>query len=382
MAILSSFWCKHVVSGSGICSIVLLSLIVFAPTVSQAGTDSKSTTEPTVVFLNPGEPEDRGKGLFWPMTAKLMMVAAKTFKMDLEVLYAERDHLLMLRQAESVAKRAKLPDYVVMVNEKQTAVQMLQMFTGTSTKVLLIHNDLTSDQRAEVGNEREKMRHWIGTAKTDEPRSTYRMLEELCQQLKADEPKVIGITGARGTTVSLERAQGVSDYLAQTGKGQQLQLAYGNWGSTDAENKADVLLSRYPEANIFWAANYSMAQGALRAVKARDAKVLVGSTAAAPPTAPSMQEQGMTVSLGSHFFIGGWAMVLLHDYHNGVDFAQHGGARQKLDHLYVINPGNASRYYEVVYDKTEALDFSIFSKHLHPASGGYTFSLAPFMNKQ
>ncbi len=363
-------------------TLVIIILVALSTTMCLTANASEPTGAPSVVFLNPGEPVDRGKGLFWPMTARLMGVAAKTFGMQLEVLYAERDHLLMLRQAEQLALRKDLPDYVVMVNEKKAALKMLQMFKGKPTKILLIHNDLTEDQRLEAGNEREQISNWIGTAKTDEESSTYRMMEELYRQLGAKEPQVIGITGERGTTVSMERAQGVSNYMAQAGRGKQLQLAFGNWGSPDAESKINVLLARYPKANIVWAANYSMALGALRAVKSHGAPVLVGSTAAAPPTAPSMKEQGMTVSLGSHFFIGAWAMVLLHDYHHGVDFAKHGGTRQKLDHLYVINPANAPRYYQVEYDQTDALDFSVFSKHLHPSPGGYTFSLAPLMHNK
>jgi hypothetical protein len=288
----------------------------------------------------------------------------------------------MLRQAESVAQRAVPPDYVVMVNEKQAALKMLQMFATTPTKILLIHNDLTPEQRREIGNEREQMRNWIGTAATDEERGTSRMMEELYRQLGTGEPQVIGITGDRGTPVSLERAQGVSDYMAQTGRGEQLQLAFSNWGADDAESKADVLLARYPQTNIIWAANYAMALGALRAVKTHGAPVLVGSTAAAPHAVPSMAEEGMAVSLGSHFFIGAWAMVLLHDYHHGLDFAAHGGTRQRLDYLYVINPDNASRYYQVVYDQTDAMDFSVFSKHFHPSPGIYNFSLAPLMQKK
>lgn len=382
MVIMSSLKLKNAIFATSLCILVVTVLIVLSTTLCMATTASKQLTAPSVVFLNPGEPVDRGKGLFWPMTARLMGVAAKTFGMELEVLYAERDHLLMLRQAESVAQRTDLPDYVVMVNEKQAALKMLKMFEGTLTKVLLIHNDMTLEQRREIGNEREQMQHWIGTAKTDEESSTYRMMEELSRQLDTREPQVIGITGARGTPVSLERAQGVSDYMTKTGRGQQLQLAFSNWGADDAKSKADVLLARYPEANIIWTANYSMALGALHAVKAHGTPVLVGSTAAAPQAVPSMTEQGMAVSLGSHFFIGAWAMVLLHDYHHGVDFAAHGGVKQKLDHLYVITPDNASRYYHVVYDKTDALDFSVFSKYLHPSSEGYTFSLAPLMRKK
>jgi ABC-type sugar transport system substrate-binding protein len=337
---------------------------------------------PSIVFLNPGEPVDRGKGMFWPMTARLMDIAAQRFGMKLEVLYAERDHLLMLRQAESLSQRSKLPDYIVMVNEKQAAAQMLKMFAGSSTKILLIHNDLTSEQRSELGNEREKISNWIGTATTYEEKGTYRMMQALYDNLGAVEPQVIGITGARSTPVSQRRAQGVSDYISESGKGQQLQLMYGNWSTDDAKSKADVLLKRYPQANIIWTANYSMALGALQAVKESGADVLVGSTAAAPPSVNGTDKEGMTVSLGSHFFIGAWAMVLLHDYHHGVDFVKHGGLRQNLDHLYVINSDNSPRYYQVVYEQTDAIDFSVFSKYIHPSTGEYTFSLAPLMQEK
>lgn len=365
-------------------SVLFGMLIIMALCTSPCLADSSTLpqTSPSIVFLNPGEPVDRGKGMFWPLTARLMGVAAKTFGMELEVLYAERDHLLMLRQAESLSQRTVLPDYIIMVNEKQTAPQMLQMFNGTSTKILLIHNDLTLEQRQEFGNEREQMSHWIGTATTDEERGTYRMMEELYSQLGSSEPQVIGITGTRGTPVSLERAQGVSDYMAQSGRGQQLQLAYSNWGSEDAESKTDVLLSRYPQTNIIWAANFSMALGALRAVKAQGAQVLVGSTAVAPDTMSEMNQEGMTVSLGSHFFIGAWAMVLLNDYHHGNDFKARGGARQRLDYLSVINADNASRYYQVVYEEADSIDFSIFSKHLHPTPGNYSFSLTQLMSNK
>lgn len=337
---------------------------------------------PRVVFLNPGEPVERGKGPQWRMTARFMADAARTFGMQLEVLFAERDHLLMLRQAESVAQRRNPPDYVVIVNEKLAAPQMLEMFADTPVKVLLIHNDLTPEQRRLVGNEREGFRQWIGTATTDEVRTEYRLMEELCRQLGDHEPRVIGITGDRGTPVSMERAQGVSNFIAHTGRGEILQLAFGDWSEADAEVKASVLLSRYPQANILWAANDSMALGAMRAVKARGARVLVGGTGAWPDALTSMAEGGLAASVGSHFFIGAWAMVLLHDYHHGVDFARQGGPAQKLDYMYVVNRDNARQYDQAVYKRDEALDFSLYSKVRHPKAGGYDFKLAPLVRKR
>lgn len=354
-------------------------LFAGAGLLCSAGRAVSQPPAPRVVFLNPGEPVERGKGPHWRMTAHFMAAAAKTFGMQLEVLYAERDHLLMLRQAESVAQRADPPDYVVIVNEKLAALQMLQMLARTPAKVLLIHNDLTPEQRREIGNEREQMRHWIGTATTDEGRAEYRLMEELCRQLGDREPLVIGITGDRSTPVSLERAQGINDFIARNGRGRNLQLAFGDWGDVDAESKADILLSRYPQANIIWAANDSMALGALRAVKARGARVLVGGTGGWPNALKSLTEGGLAATMGSHFFIGAWAMVLLHDYHHGQDFAALGGAAQKLDYMLVVNRDNALRYDQAVYQRDAALDFSVYSKVLHPKAGRYDFNLAPLV---
>jgi ABC-type sugar transport system substrate-binding protein len=310
-----------------------------------------------------------------------MAAAAQSFGMQLEVLFAERDHLLMLRQAESVAQRSDLPDYLVIVNEKLAAPQMLRMFERTPVKVLLMHNDLTAEQRREFGNEREQMRHWIGTVTTDEARAEYRLMEELYRQLGDHEPQVIGITGDRSTPVSMERAQGIDDFVKRAGRGRILQLAFSDWGGADAEDKAHILLSRYPQTNIMWAANDSMALGALRAVRARYARVLVGGTGGWPEALTSIAEGGLAASLGSHFFVGAWAMVLLHDYHHGLDFAAHGGVTQKIDYMLVVNRSNTSNYDRAVYKQDGAIDFSIYSKVLHPKAGRYDFNLAPILRR-
>ena len=75
-----------------------------------AGRVATQPRRPRVVFLNPGEPVERGKGPQWRMAARFMANAAAAFGFELEVLYAERDHLLMMQQAEEVAQRRRPPD--------------------------------------------------------------------------------------------------------------------------------------------------------------------------------------------------------------------------------------------------------------------------------
>jgi ABC-type sugar transport system substrate-binding protein len=309
------------------------------------------------------------------MVSHFMRPAASSLGMELEVLYAERDHLLMLRQADEMARRASAPDYVIVVNEKLAGQQILTTLARSPARVFLMHNDLTPEQRRDVGHERERIRNWIGTATTDAGRGGYILMEYLARRLGDREPRVVGITGDPNTPVSMERADGVQHYLSRAGRGRIHQLAFGDWSYADGEQKAAVLLARYPDTNVIWAANDSMALGALRAVRARDAPVLVGGIGGFWDAMTSVAEGGLAASSAGDYLIGAWAMVLLHDYHHGQDFAQHGGVNQKLDYMYVVHRDNVARFDETVLERSAALDFRIYSKAVRPRPGGYDFRL-------
>lgn len=339
-----------------------------------------SGSSPRVVFLNPGEAVELGTGQQWQLVSKFMQVAAQTFNMQLEILYAERDHLLMLRQAAQVANRADAPDYVVLVNEKMAADQMLMTLARSTAKVIVIHNDLTPSQRSKIGNERETIRNWIGTVTANAARGGYRLMQYLYQCQSPAGAQVIGITGDPNTPVSLERAEGVQAFLSQVPDAHSCQLAFSDWSYADSAEKARVLLARYPQANVIWAANDSMALGALSAVKARHAPVLVGGMGALQEALANVANGGLAAMVAGDYFIGAWAMVLLYDYHRGKDFATSGGVRQKLDYLSVIYRENALRFKEAVFARGQALDFGVYSKCLHPRPGPYDFDLERLLN--
>ncbi|WP_280151607.1 ABC transporter substrate-binding protein [Piscinibacter sp. XHJ-5] len=337
-----------------------------------------------VVFLNPGESVERGTGPLWRSLGRFMTLAARALDLELEVVYAERDHLLMLRQAEEVARRAAAPDYVVIVNEKMAARQMLESLSRSPAKVLVIHNDLTAEQRRQIGNERQQFGRWIGTAVADNARGGWRLMEELYRQVGQSEPRIIGITGDPNTPVSIERAQGVQQYVDRAGRGRILQLAHGDWSYADGEQKGRVLLARYPDANIIWAANDSMALGALRAVREHASGVRVGGMGGWPDALESIAAGGQAATAAGHNLIGAWAMVLLHDYHHGHDFAEHGGPAQKLDYLFVVHRGNVARYEELLFRQAETLDFRRYSKVAQAGrsrSGRYDFTIERLVSK-
>ncbi|WP_233888500.1 ABC transporter substrate-binding protein [Paraburkholderia flagellata] len=334
----------------------------------------------SVVFLNPGESVEHDTGQHWQLVSRFMAATARRFGMQLEVLYAERDHLLMLRQAESVAARSAAPDYVVIVNEKMAAPQMLQTLVRSSARVLLIHNDLTETQRAQTGNERGRIANWIGTVTADAERGSYRLMDYLRRLNGSGPARVIGITGDPATPVSAQRAAGVQAALARRSQDRIDQLVYGDWSFSDGRDKARVLLSRYPDANILWAANDTMTLGALSAVQERHLSTIVGGVGALREAVASVVRGELAAIVAGDQFIGACAMVLIHDYHYGADFAQVGGPRQRLDYLKVLDGSDAGRYAEIAFQGSTPLDFSGFSRIQSRRAGAYAFDLDALLN--
>ncbi|HSV29520.1 MAG TPA: ABC transporter substrate-binding protein, partial [Candidatus Omnitrophota bacterium] len=233
---------------------------IFCIALNAAVATTSLAKELNVVFLNPGAAQDIG---LWGVAANFMRAAADDLDINLEILFADRDHYRMQDQANAVAARPVQPDYVIMVNERQRGPAMLRAFQDSSAKIVFLHNGLTGEQRAELGNEREAIPNWIATIVQNERRAGYLLMQELASLHKGP-AKVLAISGEQATPVSTIREQGLRDYIARSGKGriQVLQSVNGNWGRPDGREKTRGLLTRYDDVDIIWAANDSMALGA------------------------------------------------------------------------------------------------------------------------
>lgn len=327
----------------------------------------------SVTFINPGSADDVG---VWHMVSKFMRSAADDLNIELEVLYSNRNHIKMIDLAEKLRQRSKSPDYVIVVNEKSVGKQILGTFKNSTSRVMFIHNGLTDQQRSEVGNERDPNKNWIGTITTDDYQAGFKLIRELYRHSE-EEPKIVGITGPKSTPVSLIRLQGVIDYIEKAKKGKHSQIVYGgNWSYEDGKEKASLLLKRHNDINIIWAANDSMALGAYDASKEliKERSILVGGLGGFPFALDSIRQGGMKLTVAGHPMIGAWALVLIYDYHNGLDFSKSIGVNYSVDHLTVIDtPEKADQYQNLVLNHPQQIDFRKFSKILNHRSQHYDF---------
>jgi ABC-type sugar transport system substrate-binding protein len=252
---------------------------------------------------------------------------------------------------------------------------MLHILGKMPSKIVVMHNDLTDAQRAEIGNERERVRNWIGTITADARRASLRLMKYLNAHLDDRPARVIGITGDPATPVSGERASGVQDWLNITPAAKLNQLVYSDWSASDSSEKTRVLLRRYPGTNLIWAANDSMTIGAQKASEAMGRRVVVGGVGALPEAVDSITKGGLTAMLAGDYFIGAIALVLIYDYHHGIDFAAHAGARRKFDYLMLVNNDNARLFRELLFDGIGDPDFSQFSKFISRERADYCFNV-------
>ncbi|HEY6898003.1 MAG TPA: ABC transporter substrate-binding protein [Rhodocyclaceae bacterium] len=339
----------------------------------------------SVAFVNPGKSDEK----FWVSVSRFMQAAADDLGIQLEVLYAERDPAKTIDLARQIAARPQRPDYLVTVNEKLVAGEILQLTAASGIKVFLINNNLSPEQEAALGKPRQRLPHWIGSLVPNNEDAGYRMAEQLIEAGKRQFPKqakleMFALGGDRATAAGIEREAGLHRALQAHPEISLRQLTYGEWSRARGREQAEVLFQRYPEARLIWAANDQMAFGAMDAAvqrKLEPGKDVLLSGLNNSLEAMEARASGRLAALASgHFTTGGWAMVMLYDYHHGKDFAQVGPLERTEPLFMMLDAGQAKRFVELFGEsRFEPIDFRSFSRVHNPKLKDYRFSLQPLL---
>jgi ABC-type sugar transport system substrate-binding protein len=340
----------------------------------------------SVVFINPGLPDEP----FWRSVTRFMQPAAQQLDIQLEVLYADRNHATMIELARQVTQRAVKPDYLVLVNEKMAGGAMLKMAEQAQIKTLLAFSTFEGEQIAEFGTPREKYRHWLGSITPNSADAGMQTASELVRQARrahavADDgmTHVAVIAGDRVTPTGVQRVEGAVRVLESSPGVVLEQVVYANWERARAKEQTSGLLLRYPKLTALWAASDLMAYGAIDAAEAVGRKPGVDLMVSAFNNSPEVLRQrisGRISSLvGGHFTAGAWALVMLYDYQHGADFARE-GLELRLPLFTLLDEQSARRFLTLYGDEDfSSIDFRQFSKHLHPRLQHYEFGLLPVL---
>ncbi|NWA11239.1 ABC transporter substrate-binding protein [Pseudomonas gingeri] len=329
----------------------------------------------TVVFLNPGYSSEP----FWRSYSDFMQAAARNLGLQLEVRYAERDPQTSIAQAHDILQAAQRPDYLLFVNEQYIAPQIMRMAQGSGVKLFLVNNALTREQSQHLGAAPEL----LGSMVQNDEEGGYLMLQELIRLRTLQAPgqpiELLAFAGMKLTPASQLREKGMRRALAEHPEVRLRQLVYGEWSRQRAFDQAGQMIRRYPQASLVWSANDEMALGAMEAFEkagrqpGRD--VLFSAVNSSPQILQARIDGRLSVLLAGHFTLGGWAMVLLRDDADGIDFAGHGGRERQIQVFELIDKAQAKRLLNLGAADDYHVNFRKLSAHGQADNYRYPFSL-------
>ena len=361
--------------------IIFLCLFTFTPVVKAENTINVS-------FISCGS----STGFFWPKVESFMQAAAEDLNIDLEVIYADMNHIRMKEIAIEVANRENPPDYLIIDNYKLMAGKIIQAIEPTNVKVFVMANGLTKEQLTEFGRPREKYPNWIGQLTPDNHFVGFQTAQLLIQEsLKHNSGtadgtlNLIALSGDAKTPAGLQRLDGLVDAVSLFPGVVLQQIIPCHWQHAEADKKIRSILKRYPNTNGIWSASDEMALGAMEGSIALGKKpgddIFFVGVNWKKEALQKIVDKSMLASGGGHFMLGGWTLVLLHDYHKGKDFAEE-NVQLKMRIFDLLDNKNVDDYLSHFGDEDwSTIHFDSFSKVLNPGLQTYDFSL-PMLLKE
>ncbi len=338
----------------------------------------------SVVFINPGRSDER----YWTTVSDAMHDAARSLGMQLEVRYAQRDHLRPIEIARQIAAlpKARRPRYVVFTNDYSVAPEILRTLEAAGIDSFMAFSGVPESLRGQTGVARERYRHWLGSLEPGAEEAGYQTAKALIAAARASGVARAGdgrlhmaaIAGDRSTPSSVERNAGMRRAVAEAPDVVLHQEVFGDWRRERAAQQAAVLFQRYPQLRLVWAGNDEMAFGAMQAwrerggMPGRDAFFSAINSSAAAMTA--LRSGELSALAGGHFLTGAWALVMLYDHAHGSDFSSE-GLEQIRPMFALLDSTQIDRYEQRISAPLAPLDFRRYSKHLNPGLRRYGFEL-------
>ena len=285
----------------------------------------------------------------------------------------------MVDLAREVAARAVKPSYALVNGEKGQGGRLLEAMAKGGIPTLLIMNLLDAADAQRLGGPRQKLPTFLGTLRPDNEGAGFALGKRLAEEVKAKFPgqvqvELLAISGAKATAAASDRDRGLRRALQDAPELKLNQLVHSDWSRAKAARQAAGLLRRWPGTRAIWTANDPMALGVCDALRAGgkvpgEGVLLVGLNWLGDAL-KAVQSGELVASAGGHFLGGAWALVLLRDHHDGVDFASEGLELQFP--MALVDRQNVAAVLTVLGDpQWGRIDFGRFSKSLTPGVQRY-----------
>lgn len=339
-----------------------------------------------VGFVAPADPADP----FFSEVVEVMQAAADDLNIELKVDYSGRNMSMYARKRGLKLINTYKPDYFLTGFWPGGAKYHLQGAEVAGIQSFVFNAPVITDEDFSVTTPRRELPSWLGQMTPDNQKASYQLSDILIEEarkrkLQDDKGKVhlVALNGEGEDISARHRMDGLKARINQHKDVILHEIVLAGWMKGTADRETERMLQAYPETSVIWAASDHMALGAAEAAERVGRKpgedIIIGGFDWNEANLRDIKAGRITASIGGHIFEGALVLILLYDYHKGIDFTGELGVKF-YSPMHAITAGNVDQYQALLGDVNwNSIDFTKFSKALNPAVKRYDFSLSTLL---
>lgn len=348
-------------------------------------TASQAAERPRIAFFMPRN------DVFWKFAGGFAKAVGEDLPVDLTVYPGKNDSADYLASIRKSLESKTPPDGILFKNFSNIGPEIIRLAEKHKVFALNVDEALSEEDGEKMGKPREKFRYWVGQITSDDEEAGYNLANQLIDAAKAKglvdkqgRVQLVAIAGNPYEGTSSDRIAGLQIALAQRKDALLNEVVAAYWKEPRGHERLREVLHRYPETRVIWATNDGMPLGASREARKLGFKpnqnLLLGGIGTVGEGMKSLIDGDVTLSAGGNYMAGGWGVILMFDYLNGLDFATESAVMRISLHLF--NKEKMARYVNKLgYGAWGPVDFSRFSKVQNPQLLKYPFGF-PVMLSQ
>lgn len=338
---------------------------------------------PKVAFFVPSAP---GVSPFWEQMTEAVQAAAEDLEIDLKVVYSNPNSYSLKKDGLAALNDPDKPDYFLTGYWKASTQYHLQRAEQLGIRTFIFNSGVAPEERTGIGRPREKYKYWIGQVTPNDLQAGYLLADILIDKAKktgkTDNGKVHLIAmGGWGEKHKMEedRYNGLRKRIDEQNDAVLDKFILTGWSQDTAYNELLTELKQYPKVTAIWSAGDTMAIGAVQAAKESGKTpgqdIFIGGIDWSIEGLKAIASGVMEVSMGGHFLGGAEALILIHDFHYGIDFFDESGAEIETP-MRAVTHDKAGEYLDTLGNLDwREIDFKTFSRKYNPGLKRYGLSL-------
>ena len=264
------------------------------------------------------------------------------------------------------------PDFIISILYNNAEYSQLSLLNQYGIPHFTINTSLDDKTLQLTGKPRETFPHWKAHMSPNELLTGQRLVAKLADAHPAKTMAILA--GSTVSAVSKQRVKGAM-MAAKALHINAIPAIHTDWTKNNSIEATKVLIRRVSNFDLLVTVSPLIAEGAVEVISKTNMNVAIGSFDWSQSNIELMRQGKILFSYGGHFMETGWAIALIYDYLNGLDFINDTGS-MIYSELGLLDSSNVDKIAPLlVKERWEQIDYKQFSKCANKSLKKYNFTL-------